>query len=131
MNAAKLLKGIVVLPVSHLTIAREWYSHTLGFEAVYLHTDPVENPEGNYAILRRDSAEVHLILDEGPHEHPWQIAGTGYLFLKVDGIDAIYEQAIQSKTRITCEIRREDWGERAFQLTDPSGNRIRVCEHRL
>lgn len=44
--------------------ARAWYANALDFETVYLHDDPVEDPEGNYAILRRDGAELHLILAE-------------------------------------------------------------------
>ncbi len=118
----------LVLPVSDMKSARDWYARALGFETVYLHDDPVEDPEGNYAILRRDGAEVHLILDEPPRQHPWTAAGTGYLFLTVDGLDAVFRHARESGIAITRGIKLEDWGARAFQLTDPSGNLVLVAE---
>lgn len=117
-----------MLPVSDMRQARAWYARALDFETVYLHDDPQDDPEGNYAILRRDTAEVHLILDEPPREHPWTTAGTGYLFLLVRGVDAIYEQVASRGIAIQRGIERESWGAWAFQLTDPSGNLILVAE---
>ncbi len=64
------MRAIVVLPVRDLTEGREWYARTLGFDTVYVHAHPVEDPEGNYAVLLGDGAEVHLILDEPPRDHP-------------------------------------------------------------
>lgn len=128
MRDPRLVRAVLVLPVSDLALSRAWYFDVLGFETVYLHSDPAEDPDGNYAILRRDTAEVHLILDEEPREHPWQQAGTGYLFLIVHNVDLIFEQVKQSNVSVTHGIRQEDWGARAFQLTDPSGNRILVAE---
>jgi uncharacterized glyoxalase superfamily protein PhnB len=119
----------LVLPVDDMKRAREWYADTLGMETVYLHSDPVEDPEGNFATLRRDGAELHLILDEPPRTHPWTTAGTGYMFLTVRGVDAAYEEALASGAAITRGIEEEGWGARAFQLTDPSGNLILVAEH--
>jgi len=108
--------------------ARGWYERILGFETVYLNTDPDEDPDGNYAILKRDGAEVHLILDDSPREHPWSTAGTGYMFLTVQGVDAVFERVQQHGASITRGIITEAWGARAFQLTDPSGNLILVAE---
>lgn len=128
LATAQLVKAQVVLPVSDMTAAREWYARALGFETVYLHRDPVEDPEGNYAILRRDGAEVHLLLDEPPRPHAWTTPGTGYLFLLVHGVDGVFEQARSAGVAITRELAREDWGARAFLLTDSSGNLVRVAE---
>ena len=128
MTKPGFVKAVLVLPVADLKSSRAWYLHALGFETVYVHADPIEDPDGNYAILRRDTAEVHLFLEEEPPEHPWQQAGTGYLFLIVKDVDAIFEQVVRSNVTVTREIRRESWGARAFQLTDPSGNRILVAE---
>jgi uncharacterized glyoxalase superfamily protein PhnB len=111
-----------------MTQARAWYLHALGFETVYLHDDPDEDPEGNYAILRRDGAEVHLILDEPPREHPWTTAGPGSMFLIVANVEAVCRQVQERGIALTRELRRESWGARAFQLTDPSGNLILVAE---
>ena len=128
MIPPRFVRAVLVLPVRDLKQARAWYHNALGFETVYLHQDPVDDPEGNYAILRREGAEVHLILDEPPRDHPWKTAGTGYLFLIVRGVDAVYAQVQARGVPITREMRKESWGARAFQLTDPSGNSILVAE---
>ena len=128
MRQPSLVRAVLVLPVSNMTESICWYSKVLGLDLVYLHNDPVDDPEGNYAILRRDGAEVHLILDEPPRVHPWSTAGSGYLFLLVRDIDAVFDRVKSSGTEIARGICKEDWGARAFLLTDPSGNLIRIAE---
>jgi len=128
MSEAAFVRAVLVLPVSDMKQTRAWYAGVLGFETAYLHDDPADDPEGNHAILRRDGAEVHLILDEPPREHPWTTAGTGYLFLIVQEVDALFQQVQSTGVKITRGIELESWGARAFQLTDPSGNLILVAE---
>ena len=70
MSDQQFVRTSLVIPVSKMTEAREWYERVLGFETTYLHNDPVEDPEGNYAQLRRDDAAFALILDEPPRDHP-------------------------------------------------------------
>lgn len=122
------LKAQLVLPVHDMTEVREWYERTLGFETVFLNTDPDDDPTGNYAILRREGAELHLILDESPRTHPWMTAGTGYLFLIVAGVESLHGELAASGVCLTRELETEAWGAKAFQLTDPSGNLILVAE---
>jgi hypothetical protein len=74
-----LYPGNLGAPVGDMKQSRAWYANAFDFETVYLHSDPVEGPEGNYAALRRDGAEVHSILDEPPRDHSWMAAVTGYL----------------------------------------------------
>lgn len=128
MAESRCVEAMLVLPVGDMAAAREWYARVLDFETVYLHCDPEDDPEGNYAILQRDAAEVHLILDEPPREHPWTTAGTGYMFLIVQGVDGVYDAVKSRGVAVTREMREEAWGARAFQLTDPSGNLILVAE---
>ena len=128
MSESSFVRAVLVLPVSDMNQARDWYANALGFETAYLHNDPVEDPDGNYAILRRDGAEVHLILDEPPRDHPWTTAGIGYLFLLVRGVDAVYQQVQAKSVTVTRGIKKEGWGARAFQLTDPSRNLILIAE---
>ena len=128
MSESSFVRAVLVLPVRDMKQACAWYASALDFETVFLNSDPVEDPDGNYAILRRDGAEVHLILDEPPRKHPWTTAGTGYLFLIVLGVDAVYEQVQARGVTVTRGIEQESWGARAFQLTDPSGNLVLVAE---
>jgi uncharacterized glyoxalase superfamily protein PhnB len=129
----QFIRAVLVLPVAEMRTARDWYASVLGFETVFLNADPVEDPDGNYAILRRDGAEMHLILDDvvqndGMRDHPWSTAGTAYLFLQVRDVDAVHQQVIAAGGTVRRGIERQDWGARAFQLTDPSGNLILVAE---
>lgn len=128
MSESSFVRAVLVLPVRDMKQACAWYAKALDLETVFLNSDPVEDPDGNYAILRRDGAEVHLILDEPPREHPWKTAGTGYFFLIVRGVDGVYQQAQSRGIAVTRGIEQESWGARAFQLTDPSGNLILVAE---
>ena len=127
LGASQSVRANLVLPVSDMNEAREWYERALSFDIVYLHTCPPEDTVGNYAILKRDGAEVHLILDEPPRDHPWTTAGTGYLFLVVRGMEDVFEQVRARGVEVTRGLVRESWGARAFQLTDPSGNLILVA----
>ena len=108
-----------------------WYARALDFEFIFVNNDD-DDPDGNYAVLRRDKAELHLILDDvaagAEREHPWTTAGTGYLFLIVRGVDDVYAQVQVRGIDITRPMQLEDWGARAFRLTDPSGNLILVAE---
>jgi uncharacterized glyoxalase superfamily protein PhnB len=128
MSAPQFVCAQLVLPVAEMARDRAWYADVLGFETVFLNADPDEDPDGNYAILRRDNAEVHLILDEPPREHPWTTAGTGYLFLIVRGVEMLCERLQSQGIPLTRGLQREGWGALAFQLTDPSGNLILVAE---
>jgi catechol 2,3-dioxygenase-like lactoylglutathione lyase family enzyme len=128
MSAPQFVRAQLVLPVAEMARDRAWYADVLGFQTVFLNTDPDEDPDGNYAILRRDGAEVHLLLDESPREHPWTTAGTGYLFLIIRGVEALYEQLQSRDVPIARGLQRESWGALAFQWADPSGNLILVAE---
>ncbi|NLG28846.1 MAG: VOC family protein [Chloroflexi bacterium] len=128
MSASRLVKAQLVLPVRDLPESCAWYARALGMQTVYVHSDQVEDPTGNYAILRRDGAEVHLLRDEQPRPHIWTTAGSGYLFLLVQGLEALCEQVQAAGISLTRGLQREAWGARAFQLTDPSGNLILVAE---
>lgn len=132
MSATQFISAQLVLPIRNMPESCAWYVRALDFEVVFLNTDPEDDPDGNYAILRRDAAEVHLILDELPpgeaREHPWTMAGTGYLFLTVRGVDEVYAQVQARGISLTRPMETEAWGARAFRLTDPSGNLILVAE---
>jgi uncharacterized glyoxalase superfamily protein PhnB len=39
----------------------------------------------------------------------------------VDDVDAEYDRLVQAGVDITTPIETEPWGERYFQVTDPSG----------
>ena len=126
MAETQFLRTILVLPVNSIEASTDWYHDALAFETVYLHEgDPGET--ANYAILRRESCEVHLILDEpAPHGAHWTKAGTGYLYLVVRNVEAVFEEVQSRGVKITRGLETENWGARGFNLTDPSGNAIHI-----
>jgi uncharacterized glyoxalase superfamily protein PhnB len=131
MTHEQFLETIVVLPVSNIEESTAWYREVLAFETVYLHEGDEEGEATNYAILRREGAVVHLILDEGPaDQNAWTKAGTGYLYLIVRNVDEVWAEVQSRGVRILRDLQTENWGARAFNLADPSGNVIHVEQSR-
>lgn len=125
------VRTITVLPVADIAAACGWYERALGFATVYLHEGSDETEATNYAVLRRGNLDIHLILDEPPpHRTAWTVAGTGYLYLMVRDLDAVYAEVQASGIPITRGPAIENWGARGFNLTDPSGNAIHVEQAR-
>jgi len=128
-DSSSFVRAVLVLPVRDMKQARTWYAHALDFETVYLHDDPVEDPKGNYAILRRDGAEVHLILDEPATPRPSVGDCRHRLSLpNRAGSRCGVPTGTSQACAVTRRIKQKSWGARAFQLTDPSGNWILVAE---
>lgn len=131
MSEQQFLRTIPVLPVRDIAEATAWYERSLGFETVYLHEGEHAGEATNYAILRREQVEVHLILDEPPpHEQAWTKAGTGYLYLMVRNVDEAHSEVRRRGVEVRRGPQTEVWGARAFNLADPSGNVIHVEEAR-
>jgi uncharacterized glyoxalase superfamily protein PhnB len=126
MSEPQFLRTILVLPVADIEKSTEWYKHALGFKTVYLHEGDHEDEATNYAILERDNAQVHLILDEPPHDLAWTKAGTGYLYLIVRNVDEVFDEVKSRGVEITRGLQTENWGARGFNLLDPSGNAIHI-----
>lgn len=60
----------------------------------------------NYAIMSRDEAEVCVIMDEGGPA--WTRSGTGYLYLTVPGVEAVYASVKSQGIMIIRDLRREN-----------------------
>ena len=124
---APFLRTILVLPARDLHASIAWYRETLGFECVYVHEGDGPDEPDNYAILRRDGAVFHLILDEEGHEMPaWARAGVGYLYVLVEDVDAVLAAVEAKGVPLARGLATEVWGSRAFLLEDPAGNSVRV-----
>lgn len=127
MIERQFLRTITVLPVSDIIASVRWYEGSLGLETVYLHEGTTADEATNYAVLVRDGIEIHLILDEPPpYETSWTKAGTGYLYLKVQDVEAMYREVCGKRVPIARVLQTENWGARGFNLADPSGNAIHI-----
>ena len=129
MSSPRFLRATVVLPVGDLYDTIAWYERVLGFQTRYIHGSGRRGEAedfANYAIMARDDVEVHFILDE--NGLVWTRAGTGYLYLTVRGVDALYAGLTASGIRIARPLQHENWPARGFNVTDPSGNDVHIEE---
>ena len=131
-----LLQAIPALPVQDAAAALAFYRDKLGFEV--LHHD------GGFAVLARDEAVVHLweAGDESWRERdaiekPVRsgaesfIAGTASCRIRVDGIDALYEELRAADVLHPVSrdgVSDEDYGAREFAALDVDGNLVTFFE---
>ena len=127
MGDPQFLKAQVVIPVSDIYETTAWYERVLGFETRYIHGSGKRGETedfANYAIIGRDLVEVHLIMDEGGPA--WTRSGTGYLYLRVGNVEAVYADVKSQDVAVSRELQRENWRARGFNLKDPSGNEVHI-----
>jgi uncharacterized glyoxalase superfamily protein PhnB len=123
LGETQFLTAIVVIPVDDIYNTIEWYERVLRFETTYVHGRGRRGETedfANYAIMVRDAVMVHFILDEGGAV--WTRSGSGYLYLKVNGVDTVYSDVMANGATITRGLEHENWPARGFNLKDPSGN---------
>ena len=96
--------------------------------AISLNVDDVEgSARFAFVSLTREDAGFNLIfLRTGLGSFkPDRIAGSAgmgtLIVFVVDDIDADYERLLANGARIVTPIETEPWGERFFQMEDPSG----------
>ena len=128
MSENQCLRTITVLPVKDIAESCDWYEKALQLETIYLHEGEAEGEATNYAILHRDGIEIHLFLDEDLEIHPWMTAGNGYLYLKVEDVEKVFEEVKTTGIEIKQPLKMMSWGMRNFKLVDPSGNSISIEE---
>lgn len=127
MSTPQFLDTTIVLPVSDIYETIAWYERVLGLQTQHIHGSGRRGEAedfANYAIMRRDSVEVHFILDEGGPL--WTRSGTGYLYLTVRDVDLQYAEVTSCGIPILRELQKQGWGARAFSLKDPSGNEVLI-----
>ena len=127
MADSQFLKTTIILPVSDIYETIAWYEKALGFQSRYIHGSGRRSEAedfANYAIMNRDSVEVHFILDEGGAV--WTRAGTGHLGLTVRDVDAVYAEVQSRGIAIVRSLQQENWPARGFDLKDPSGNAVHI-----
>jgi catechol 2,3-dioxygenase-like lactoylglutathione lyase family enzyme len=106
------------LPVRDIQAAFAFYSGVLGFQKVFENGDPV-----GFMVLKKDAAEIHLSQNRA------HVATTVNVFhMFVSDIDAFHAICEAAGVRIIKALKDKDYGQRAFVLADPDGNRIDVGE---
>jgi uncharacterized glyoxalase superfamily protein PhnB len=127
MNNPQFLEATSILPVSDIYETIAWYERALGLQTQYIHGSGRRGEAeefANYAVMSRDSVEVHFILDEGGPI--WSRSGTGYLCLTIRDVDLEYSEMKSRGIPVLRELQKQNWGSRAFSLKDPSGNEVLI-----
>ena len=127
----QLTRTIPVLPVRDIDASCHWYEKFLGLITRYKHEGDRIGERTNYAVLERDSVQVHLILDEPPpYANSWTKAGSGYLYLRVQEVTSFHRDVQEAGCQLTSKLEAATWGAVGFELRDPDGNLIRVEQER-
>ena len=102
--------------VRDVGVATAFYSGVLGFQKVFENGDPV-----GFVVLKRDDAELHVSLQR---THKASVRNVAHLF--VDDVQAVYSACVHNGVRIIKELTHKEYGQDAFVLADPDGNRIDI-----
>jgi uncharacterized glyoxalase superfamily protein PhnB len=113
---AKLSRIAPELPTVNLESALDHYSQKLGFRVM------MRMPSGDYAIVERDGAAIHLFEDRSQSHTP-----VGLHIFTAD-LEALYAEFERSGAYLTQSIVRKPWGNRDFRLRDEFGNEIKFTE---
>lgn len=104
--------------------SKTFYTELLGLQVKYdsdwyVQMTPIDNPEMEYGLIRRD----HELVPEAYRSNP-----TGmYVTFVVPDVDASYEKALSMGLDIVQAPRNEFYGQRRFLTTDPAGCLIDIC----
>lgn len=111
--------AIPILPSRSLQGTLDFYRQ-LGFEG-HIH------PFGDYAILRRDTLEVHFFT----HRHLRPAESHAGCYLRVADVEGMYRAFVQVQLprqgipRLDA-LEDKPWGMREFAVVDPDGNLLRI-----
>ncbi len=111
MTDSNLHTSIPVLPSLSIDESVQFYGYRLGFSLL------LQEPE--YAIMQRDSAELHFWLCRER-----RIAEHTSCYLRVGNTQALYEEFLAKGLNVQPPSERE-WGMKELYVTDPHGNLLK------
>ncbi|MGE0811821.1 MAG: TIR domain-containing protein [Vicinamibacterales bacterium] len=109
-------RSVPILPADDLAAARTFYVDALGFAVTFDTSDG-----GREGLLGLKRGGLELTVDCPMLGHGRQACAS----LVVDDVDALY-RAWSARTAVRRPPRNEAWGQRTFDLADPSGNTLFV-----
>jgi predicted enzyme related to lactoylglutathione lyase len=110
-----LNSSIPILPAVNLDESVAYFQR-IGFTVGY--------DDGNYAIVRREGAEVHFFT----HRELNPLENDAGCYFRVTEIDALFMAVREAGAKIIGPLETKPWGQREFTLIDPSHNLLRFGE---
>ncbi len=122
------MKTTSVYPVilsADVASSKQFYVDYFDFEVVF--------DADWYVSLRSVSApgqELAFLDDRHPSlPAPFRISAAGVVInIEVDNVDVEYERLKREGISMVLDLRSEDWGQRHFMVTDPSGLLVDVIQ---
>ena len=107
------------LPMRNTEITKNYYENQLGFEVVADY--------GNYLIIKKDCIELHFFVHENLHPEE----NYGQVYIRVENIDAIYDNLLAQKVTIhpNGKLELKPWNQKEFALLDPDNNLLTFGEN--
>jgi len=118
------------LAVDDAAAAIECYKQAFGAEE----TMRMNGPDGKVGHAELKIGDSHVMLsDPFPQSStspPKELGGTtGSIFLYVEDVDSVVQQAVDAGGTVTMEVQDMFWGDRFGSVTDPFGHTWSIATH--
>ncbi|MFF8292819.1 VOC family protein [Streptomyces sp. NPDC016309] len=115
----------VSLTVGDVTRSQDFFTTHLGYS--------VRQAADGFVALSHDDAFDVILLARGtevlpPEQRDQRVGGLILAFTVASGLREQEERLREAGVPITLPLREEPWGERLFQVTDPSGVIVQFVE---
>lgn len=111
----RLTSFAAIFAVADVPASLAFYERHLGFAARFTLGTPA-----TYAIIERDSVELHLM----PAGQGGQPAGQASLYAYTEGLDSLHRALLARACPIEVPPQDFPYGMREFSVRDPDGNRL-------
>ena len=118
------------LAVDDAAAAIEYYKQAFGAEE----TMRMNGPDGKVGHAELKIGDSHVMLsDPFPQSStspPKELGGTtGSIFMYVEDVDSVVQQAVDAGGTVTMEVQDMFWGDRFGSVTDPFGHTWSIATH--
>jgi PhnB protein len=118
------------LAVDDAAAAIEFYKNAFGAEE----TMRMEWGEGRIGHAELKIGDSHVMLSDpfpqATTKSPKELGGTtGTVFMYVEDVDAVVQQAVDAGATLTMEVDDMFWGDRFGSITDPFGHSWSIATH--
>ena len=123
MSKVKLKSGATMLAVAAVKKSAEFYRDKLGFKVDFAYEGNVPN-QPNYAVVKRDSVEVHFESYEHCREPEESLREKCGVYIIVEDVDKIYEELLEKGVEAKWPPTDQSYGIRDFKILDCDGYQL-------